>query len=663
MKNKIMVFLTVAIFMLSFGVSAYADDPVYVTLNGTRVQYVSTDAQPMIYNSRAMVPIRATAEALGLTIAWDKETETATFTSSDGKRIIKHEMRSNLIYVNGTPTSFDTSSIVVNDRILMPIRMLAEATGAQVGWDNPSRTVIITSAITETPDIVSAQAVSSKIENGDEATIVVVANSATKSIKLNYASVNKDIADYEEYIENADGTRTFTINFTPDDDNTQNKVYYVYPGDGSKYYSSITVLLSVEGEGSSNSKNEKYDDGELSNYIHKVELDDTEVEKGEYINYTITTTNLVKRIKVEPSFSSSTLTISNYEEKNGNRVFSGKTKMNTTGKCYLYIYVYPEGENNYLKDYRTITLEGLSDGKDEDEKELEIFDLYPAASETTRGETTGLYVFTSTDINYVEVTNEDGDVVAKTGFTQDTIAGQNVYLLEWTERKSGTIKYKVTAYNKADETTSESTHITCKADTGGPFIISIDPERDSMESGRESRFTLRCTNDTDYVVIKDNNNKTLYSTENESKATSSSYKRYSAGIMIDDVNTYYTAYAYNDDGTSYKRDFYIYGESYEEPKITNVTYDSTIYEGDELDVEVYTNTSVSRVWIEDEDGDNVTNVRKSPSKESSDEYTWNFNFEPDDEGNRSYTIYASNEDNVSSSEEDYDTKTIKIKVR
>ncbi|MCD7855463.1 MAG: copper amine oxidase N-terminal domain-containing protein [Clostridiales bacterium] len=658
MKNRIFkaaaLILAVMLCMQIWCVSSFADDPVYVTINGTQVTYLSTDAQPMIYNSRAMVPIRTTAEALGLTVDWDKDTETATFTSADGSRVIKHTMRSNIIYVNGTPSSFDTSSIVVSNRILVPIRMLAEAMGADVSWDNPSRTVIILT--TDTPEIESANFLDDDIIVGGTATLNVVTNDSTTAVKLYYSTGQETLKEVVDYSDNGDGSRTFKITFTAEDDGNTQRTYYVYPGNGSSYYDYKTVELTVNDE---DEDDDSGDDG-LSEYIYKVTLESTKVEKGDYLYFTVVTTDDVERLRIDTNYSSNHTSVSDYTETSSRRSFEGKVKVTTTGSCHLYIYVYTDDLGTYSDDYRIVDFRGISDDDDDDEDDvLTIYDINPAMGVTTKKEETKLYITTSSDIDYVEIFDDDNERVAYANNTYDEQGNTNVFVVSWTETSTGTNKYKVVAYDEDDEEITESIRITCEASTGSsaPFVISIEPKTDDIESGETMTYIVKCSTGTDYIVIKDEDGRTLASTEGNTTTSGATYIKFSPKITVGSVNTYYTVYAYNEDGDVDARTFYVYGVNTSDPEITGVDYDSTIEEGDDLDVTVYTTTSVSKVWIEDEDDDMVTNKLKKPTDSSSSEYIWEFAFEPDDSGRRTYTVYAENEDG-----DDYDTYTIKVKV-
>lgn len=131
-----------------------------VCVNGQAVQW--TDAVPFIdSNDRTMVPLRPIADAMGLNVAWDSSTGTATF----AKTVLPQEIDfvphpisvafkigSETITIDGVlgglsytlPVEMDTAPVIRNDRTFAPVRYLAEMLGYSVGWDDSSSTVTIT---------------------------------------------------------------------------------------------------------------------------------------------------------------------------------------------------------------------------------------------------------------------------------------------------------------------------------------------------------------------------------------------------------------------------------------------------------------------------------------------------------------------------------------
>ena len=106
-------------------------------------QVIASEPPAQLMNGRVMVPLRAVSEALGTPIHWDAgkrailvNTSSATVPAAGSKRIA--------VWVNGNRLTLDTPPVLRNGRVLIGVRLLAEALGAQVQWNSPARTVQIT---------------------------------------------------------------------------------------------------------------------------------------------------------------------------------------------------------------------------------------------------------------------------------------------------------------------------------------------------------------------------------------------------------------------------------------------------------------------------------------------------------------------------------------
>lgn len=121
----------------AFGATAMADD-ISVFVNNELVQM---DQSPVIINDRTMVPVRAVFEKAGAQVSWDDTVKTATITKDNYTVIVK--LGQPYIYKNGKPISLDVPSTIVNDRIVIPVRAIAEAMDFGVTWNSMSRSVLI----------------------------------------------------------------------------------------------------------------------------------------------------------------------------------------------------------------------------------------------------------------------------------------------------------------------------------------------------------------------------------------------------------------------------------------------------------------------------------------------------------------------------------------
>ena len=112
---------------------------VYVNYNGKKVYF--DNAVPIIYYERTYLPLRTLMELMGFTVTWDSTTGNVTAIKGDRTVIITP---SGEISVNGVISPTIAPPINVNGSNLVSARVIAEAVDAQVGWDEKTRTVMIT---------------------------------------------------------------------------------------------------------------------------------------------------------------------------------------------------------------------------------------------------------------------------------------------------------------------------------------------------------------------------------------------------------------------------------------------------------------------------------------------------------------------------------------
>ena len=112
-----------------------------VLYNGTRISFHSYGQNPELLNSRTLVPLRSIFEAMGAEVEWDGNTKTA-IAKRDGVTV-KIQIGANEMYKGNEKIAVDVPATILNDRTMVPARVIAEAFGADVQWNANGRTVLI----------------------------------------------------------------------------------------------------------------------------------------------------------------------------------------------------------------------------------------------------------------------------------------------------------------------------------------------------------------------------------------------------------------------------------------------------------------------------------------------------------------------------------------
>jgi hypothetical protein len=634
--------------------TAASSEVITVYLNGSPLSF--PDAQPQINSNRTYVPIRQTAEYLGLNIDWNSKTETLTFTR-DGMTIA-HTMRSSIVYVNGEAKTFDTPSINKNNRTLMPVRMLAESIGAEVEWNNATRSVLITTA--DNADSTSVQALTASetvVKNGKTIQLTAVASSDTSKVLFSDASTNEKIAEVSDYNTNSDGTRTFITEYTTSNTTGESLVKQIkaVSGTDSAYSSAassvktIALVVSADSESSSSSSSNKYQ----SDYMVDCELEDSKVSKGDYAYVTVVTTDDVDKIKISSSVGSDFTTISKYDEDDDERTFTGKLKMTNTGSVELYIYLSVDGE--FEKNYETLNVKVTRD--DDDDDDLEINDVTAVQDKVYKGQNVHLVVNTSLAATQIVVKDEDDNKVAKESVYSSKEDDELIWDIKFKMDTSSTVKYTVYASDDNGESVEDTIKIKGKTYSKSDVCaLAVDQKSNSVKEGDTCTITIITTSAVDYVELYDDDDNLIEKITSHSKSNSN--YTFKTTIDVDDINDIYTATAYNTEGEKDSIEFKLVGEAYESVEINSVDVEDTkVTVDDTINVTVYTNTAAEKVWVEDEDGTRISKKLTKPTDEKNNEYIWELDLDPESKGKYTYTVVATDDD-----EESRDDQAFKITV-
>lgn len=99
------------------------------------------DQPPVMVNERILVPLRTIFNALYADVEWLEETQTVF--ASKRFKTISLPIGSSQMFLDGETIQLDSPAILLNGRTMVPVRAVSEALGAEVLWDQDSNTVII----------------------------------------------------------------------------------------------------------------------------------------------------------------------------------------------------------------------------------------------------------------------------------------------------------------------------------------------------------------------------------------------------------------------------------------------------------------------------------------------------------------------------------------
>lgn len=104
-------------------------------------ELLSFDQDPIIESGRTLVPMRTIFTKLGANVDWDQKTKTVSSHRSDVE--ITLTIGEKQATVNGETVALDVPAQVRNGRTLVPLRFVAEAMDADVNWDQEELEVAI----------------------------------------------------------------------------------------------------------------------------------------------------------------------------------------------------------------------------------------------------------------------------------------------------------------------------------------------------------------------------------------------------------------------------------------------------------------------------------------------------------------------------------------
>jgi len=132
------VIITTLFFAASFTAPVLAQpDTVVIFIDG---EELATEVSPVIRQDRTMVPLRAISEGLGLAVNWDAANYFVLISANENYLIApageSGSPQSTIrIFFNGCELRSDADPFILNDRTMVPLRLISEEMGMEVEWN------------------------------------------------------------------------------------------------------------------------------------------------------------------------------------------------------------------------------------------------------------------------------------------------------------------------------------------------------------------------------------------------------------------------------------------------------------------------------------------------------------------------------------------------
>ena len=134
MKKSILLGIPVILLLLFITMPVYAAD-IQIKIDGF---VIPTDTAPENINNRTMVPLRTISENLGAQVAWSDPQ--ITISNSNTKCVLT--LNSDAVVKNGVAEQLDAKPYLKNNRVLVPLRFIAETFGCVVDYKDSAVNVV-----------------------------------------------------------------------------------------------------------------------------------------------------------------------------------------------------------------------------------------------------------------------------------------------------------------------------------------------------------------------------------------------------------------------------------------------------------------------------------------------------------------------------------------
>lgn len=417
-------------------VQAYAapvtpNNTVLVVMDGKLIDFQDTSAQ--IIHDYTYVPIARIIEILtDLRPEWNDATKCASFLFNGKNYQIYASQKG--IYVDGAFREFEAPPEIVNERVLIPLRMLTNALEFGLQWDEATRTVHLTSPtfVGERATVLAVDPVNVSVNNGSQVTVTVTASGNATTARI-VDAFNNTVAESKSY--RASGVNNqFTLTFVPKA-GTQSK-YKAYAGTSAGYntgsYSDINI-----------------DVGPIV-AVNSASVTGSTVYLGDTATVKVYTTPETTKVKLVSDLNSNDVIEStNYSTSGNQRIFtlSWPIRNNIYSNVKtVSAKVFAGGNAGYTTGYKPVAV-GVQ------QSTLSVISASPSNSRPTNGSRVTINVVTSSAANKVWLYNSyKGNFLETTRYSESN--GRRTWTIDYIVDLNDYQTFKAYASDSAGNTRS-----------------------------------------------------------------------------------------------------------------------------------------------------------------------------------------------------------------
>lgn len=142
LKTSVIGWLTASLLIagspLTTGTASAASSAIEIMINN---RFADTDVAPYITNGTTMVPLQVTQQIPGSSVQWNNASKTVTLTR-DGETITLVAGQETA-KIGNKEVKLEAASTLKQGRVMVPLRFIAESTGAYVLWNPKQRVVFV----------------------------------------------------------------------------------------------------------------------------------------------------------------------------------------------------------------------------------------------------------------------------------------------------------------------------------------------------------------------------------------------------------------------------------------------------------------------------------------------------------------------------------------